>query len=88
MEKEVELIRANYYDSLLSGYFECQYYHYDNYRRISKEIKQEINDNFGDIMANPKVRDKKKYVLAMKAMWIYRLNHYLKERKKERNNGK
>ena len=79
LDEEIKMIRANYYNSLLSGLFECNYFMYKNYRHISKQIRTEICDNMRDIFKNPYVKDKFKYVLATHAMWIFKLARKIKK---------
>ena len=82
METEYTRIMANYYDSLLSGYLQCEYYRYDNYRQLMRDIKNELKDAMYDIMKNPYVKDKHKYYLAVYCLWVFRLKHRLQNSKK------
>ncbi len=80
-EEAVRKIKANYYDSLLSGYLQCEYHKYDNYKKIMRDIKTELEDNMSNIMSNPYVKGKLRYILAVKCLWLYRLKRYIKEKK-------
>ena len=81
MEDEYVRIMANYYDSLLSGYLQCEYYRYNNYRKIMGDIKNELKDVMSDVMKNPYVKDKHKYYLAVYCLWVFRLKRRLQNRK-------
>ena len=82
MDNEYTRIMANYYDSLLSGYLQCEYYRYDNYRQLMRDIKNELKDVMDDVMKNPYVKDKHKYYLAVYCLWVFRLKRRLQNSKK------
>lgn len=71
-------IMANYCDSLLSGYLQCEYYRYDNYRVIMKDIKLEMKKQLPEIMKNPHVNGKIRYIIATYALWVFKLKRRLK----------
>ncbi len=78
--KETERIMANYYDSLLSGYLQCEYYRYDDYRNIMRGLKGELRTQLGGIMKNEYVQGKYKYVLAIYFLWVFKLKRLIKGR--------
>lgn len=80
-EDSVLRIKANYYDSLLSGYLQCEYNKYDNYKIIMRDIRYELEENMSNISANPYVQGKYKYTMALKCLWIFKLKRWLKEKK-------
>lgn len=79
MEDEVVKTMANYYDSLLSGYLQCEYYRYENYKGIMKSIKNELKDNMKDIFSNPYVKGKLRYPAAVYCLFLFRVKRFLKD---------
>lgn len=77
LNEEATRIKANYYDSLLSGYLQCEYYRYDNYRELKAQIKAEMRAVYKDIMANPYVSGKRRYWVALNALWVFKCKHAL-----------
>ncbi len=80
LEKEAEKIMANYYDSLLSGYLQCEYYRYDDYKNIMRSLKGELKGKLGAIMKNEYVSGKYKYVVAVYFLWVFKLKRLIKDR--------
>ncbi|MGN1187804.1 MAG: hypothetical protein ACI4R6_04870, partial [Lachnospiraceae bacterium] len=60
----------------------CEYYRYDNYRQLMRDIKNELKDVMDDVMKNPYVKDKHKYYLAVYCLWVFRLKRRLQNSKK------
>lgn len=83
MDAEADRIMANYYDSLLSGYLQCEYYRYDDYKRIMKDIKGELKRSMRDIMANRYVAGKYKYTAALHFLWLFKLKRRITGRENE-----
>lgn len=83
MNAEYNRVMANYYDSLLSGYLQCEYFRYDNYKQYMSDIKSELKDVLGDVMKNPYVNGKYRYLVAVYGLWIFRLKHRLQECRKK-----
>lgn len=76
----VPKLLANYYDSLLSGYLQCEYYRYDNYKTIMKSIKATMSEQLPDILSNRYVNGKAKYVIALYALWIFKLKRKISKK--------
>ena len=52
MTEVMDRIWANYYDSLLSGYLQCEYYRYDNYKVLMADFRKKLKSSLGRIMKN------------------------------------
>lgn len=81
MKDETERIMANYYDSLLSGYLQCDYYRYDNYKEYMKEIKGRLKASLGEILKNKYVPCKYKYIAAVYFKWLFELKRLVTNKK-------
>ena len=80
MPEETERIMANYYDSLLSGYLQCEYYRYEDYKRIMKELKGKLKDSLAAAMKNRYVTGKYRYIAAAYFLWIFKIKRFIKDR--------
>lgn len=83
MDSEVEKIMSNYYDSLLSGYLQCEYYRYDNYKSIMSGFRKELKEQMPCIMKNSYVTGKYKYIAAIYFLWLFKLKRLIKDRGKD-----
>lgn len=70
---EAKRIRANYYDSVLNGLIECEYYHYEGYRKLTKSYRDILKNNIKDIKNNEFISGKHKYIIAIYAIWLFKL---------------
>ena len=75
---EAERIKANYYDSVLNGLIECECYHYDNYRKLSKEYRIILKKNYSDIKSNKHINAKYKYIIAIYFIWLFKAKKMLR----------
>ncbi len=80
MTDEVEKIMANHYDSLLSGYLQCEYYRYDNYKELMAGYKKRLSASLGQIMKNRYVTGRHKYIIAIYFRWVFRLKRFITNR--------
>ncbi len=74
---EAERIKANYYDSVRNGLIECECYHYDNYRKLSREYRTILKKNYSDIKSNKHVNAKYKYIIAIYFIWLFKAKKML-----------
>lgn len=80
MDSFTERIMANYYDSLLSGYLQCEYYRYDDYKRIMKELKGMLKSSLGAVIRNRYVKGKSRYVFAIYFLWVFKVKRFVEGR--------
>ena len=80
LEEEAQRIMANYYDSLLAGYLQCEYYRYDDYKRIMSELKTQLKAQLKCILGNGYVTGKYKYIIAVYFLWAFKLKRIIKNR--------
>ena len=80
LEEETQRIMANYYDSLLAGYLQCEYYRYDDYKRIMSELKTQLKAQLKCILGNDYVTGKYKYIIAVYFLWAFKLKRIIKNR--------
>ena len=80
LEEEAQRIMANYYDSLLAGYLQCEYYRYDDYKRIMSELKTQLKAQLKCILGNDYVTGKYKYIIAVYFLWAFKLKRIIKNR--------
>ena len=80
LEEEAQRIMANYYDSLLAGYLQCEYYRYDDYKRIMSELKTQLKAQLKCILSNDYVTGKYKYIIAVYFLWAFKLKRIIKNR--------
>lgn len=80
LEEEAQRIMANYYDSLLAGYLQCEYYQYDDYKRIMSELKTQLKAQLKCILGNDYVTGKYKYIIAVYFLWAFKLKRIIKNR--------
>lgn len=70
---EAKRIKANYYDSVLNGLIECEYYKYEGYRNLTKAYRGILKTNINNIKNNEFINQKYKYIIAIYAMWLFKL---------------
>lgn len=80
MTEVMDRIWANYYDSLLSGYLQCEYYRYDNYKVLMADFRKKLKSSLGRIMKNKYVASKYKYLMAIYFRWVFRLKRFITNR--------
>lgn len=77
MTEETERIMANYYDSLLSGYLQCEYYRYDNYKLLMKELRLKLKDSLAPAMKNRYVKGRFRYIAAIYFLWLFKIKRLM-----------
>lgn len=75
------LAKAIYIRMLLGNLIICEYKRYDNYQRIQKLLRQELWKYIRDILFNPNIEEKYKYLIALISTKPYYLLHLLKRGK-------
>lgn len=84
LEAEAERIKANYFDSLLNGLIECEYYKYDGYRELIKEYRYTLKCNIVNIVNNEFIFKKYKYFIAIYAIWLFKLKRIIFRHNKQK----
>lgn len=84
LKNEAQKIKANYYDSVLNGLIECECYHYDNYRKLSGEYRAILKNNFSDIKDNQYVGAKYKYIIAVYAIWLFKIKKLINKANRQK----